>query len=66
MLTAKQRYLFEELKLELSDEKQVRALHKELRSKYGVARDFTQYLVKRLHRQWERERSQNTTPYLGD
>lgn len=66
MLTERQAYLFSELKLEPSDEKQVRALHKELVAKYGVARDFTQYLVKRLHRQWARERSQNTTPYLGD
>ena len=66
MLTARQTYLFEQLGLDTATEREVRTLHKELVSKYGVARDFTQYLVKRLHRQWARERSQNTTPYLGD
>lgn len=66
MLTAKQKYLFTELKLNEGTEKEVRRVHKELVVKYGVARDFTQYLVKRLHREWARERSLNTTPYLGD
>ena len=66
MLTARQTYLFEQLGLDPATEKQVRTLHKELVSKYGVDRDFTQYLVKRLHRQWAQERSRNTAPYLGD
>lgn len=66
MLTAHQQYLFRELGLEEGTEREVRAVHKELIAKYGEVKDFTRYLVKRLHRQWARERSQNTTPYLGD
>ena len=66
MLTDRQRGLFRELGLDEGTEKEVRAVHKELIVKYGAVKDFTQYLVKRLHKQWARERSQNTTPYLGD
>lgn len=66
MLTERQRGLFKELELDQSKEKEVRAIHKELIAEYGEVKDFTRYLVKRLHRQWARERSKNTTPYLGD
>jgi hypothetical protein len=65
MLTERQLWLFEQL-CEGRTEKEVRACHKDCVRSYGAVKDFTQWLVKRLHRQWAEDRRKNTTPYLGD
>jgi hypothetical protein len=63
MITDRQRWLFEQLG-ECRSVNDVRACHKDSVRNYGAVKDFTQWLIKRLHRQWANQR--NTTPYLGD
>jgi hypothetical protein len=64
MLTEKQLSLFKALGEDPANEKEVRQNHKKCVQQFGAVKDFTQWLLKRLHRQWALERRQNV--YLGD
>ena len=66
MLTERQQWLFSQLGYDPAREKEIRTLHKE-RIQMGLSpKDFTQYLVKRLHARWAEQNRRNATPYLGD
>jgi methyl coenzyme M reductase subunit C len=66
MLTERQLALFKSLGEDPVNEKEIRQRHKVCVKDFGAVKDFTQWLVKRLHRQWELERRQAGAIYLGD